>query len=391
MTRARAPRTPLIDRRVHAPRARRRGTALLAVLAALVIAMIVATAAAALGRALQDDARGAAASLRARAAAEGGLAMVLTTWPAAWTALATGASDVRTVSSTAGTASVRALRLDVSRYLLAAEAASAAGPGSIGPAVRRVGVFAQLENIVFSPPAALVAAGPVSLATDIDVRGADAPPPTWTDCDATVESPTAAAIAAPSVRTVVGTRVAGTVLTAASTWTPPTPERFGDIDRDALVARADIVLAPGNYTPIPRAGTGTDTACIRDRLSWGEPLHGPTAVARCTGDFPVIHIRGAGTTTLFGPARFQGTLIVDGSLDLFGRIDAAGLILVNGPVQTRAFGSLVLDGALVSRGTGATLAAGSRVRRSRCALDRAAAAVSRPSPLARRAWVDLVR
>ena len=368
----------------------RRGTALLAVLVALVIAMLVATTAAALGRALQDDARGAAAALRARAAADGALATVLTSWPAAWTGLAAGGSDVRTVSSRAGTASVRALRLDAARYLLTADAASAAGPGPIGAAVRRVGVFAQLDNVVFNPTAALVSAGPVTLATDTDVRGADAAPPTWTDCDTPTESPTAAAIAAPSLRTVVGSRVAGTVVTTPAAWTPPTPDRFGDIDRDALVARADVVVPSGSFTPVPRAALGTDVACVRDRTSWGEPFRGPTAVTRCTGDYPVVYIRGTGTSALFGPGRLQGTLIVDGSLDIIGRIDVAGLVVVNGALQTR-LGTLVVDGALVVRGNGAALAAGSRVRRSRCALDRAAAAASRPSPLSRRAWVELVR
>ena len=386
--------THVVTRSSRADRARtdRHGTALVAVLAALVVATLAATAAAALGRTLQADARGAAAVLRARTSAEGALAAVLASWPGPWTTTLTpGSSDARVVSSSAGTATVRALRLDPRRYLLTAEAASAALAGPVGPAVRRVGVFAQLENVAYEAPTALVAAGPVTLGVDTEVRAADAAPPGWTDCVATPDVSNTAAVAAPSLRLSTTSRVLGPVLTAASAWSAPIPERFGDVDRGALAARADIVLSAGGLiTPIPRAAPGTEPACVRDRTSWGEPFRGLSAVAACTSDYPVIYLRGTGSTTLRGPARFQGTLLVDGSLDLIGRVDVAGLVVIGGTLRGST-GALVVDGALLVRGDGASLGTGSRVRRSRCALDRAAAAASRPVPMTRRAWVDVVR
>ncbi len=368
----------------------RRGTALVAVLVALVVATLAATAVAALARMLQAHARGAAAVLRARTSAEGAIATVLASRPTAWAVLPPGGSDARTVSSSAGTATVRALRLDARRYLLTADAASAAVAGPVGPAVRRVGVFAQLD-VAYDGPAALVVAGPVTLALDTELRAADAAPATWTDCGAPADVMPVAAVAAPSLQLATDTRVLGPVLTATSAWSPPAPERFGDIDRAALTARADVVLSAGGLvTPLPRAASGTEPACVRDRTSWGDPWRGSTAVAACTGDYPVVHLRGTGLTTIRGPARFQGTLLVDGSLNVIGRVDVAGLVVVGGALQASS-GVLVVDGMVLVRGSAASLGSGSRVRRSRCALDRAAAAASRAVPLARRAWVDVVR
>ncbi|GJG85366.1 hypothetical protein tb265_05470 [Gemmatimonadetes bacterium T265] len=360
-------------------------------LVVLIVATLAATAAASLGRTLLQDASGAAGALRARTAADGALTTVLANWPSTWTTvLIPGGSDTRTITSPAGSATVRALRLDVRRYLLTADATSAAVAGPVGPAVRRTGVFAQLDNVAYDVPAVVVAAGPVSLATDTDVRAADAPPPTWSDCVTTPDVPPAA-VAAPSATLATGARVAGSVVTAPATWTPPVPERFGDVDRATLAARADVILtAGGTFTPVPRAAPAPDPACARDAASWGEPLRGPGAVTNCTTDYPVIHIRGPGSSTIRGPARLQGTLLVDGSLDVVGRVEVAGLVVVGGTVQSST-GSLVVDGALLARGNGAALGTGSRVRRSRCALERAAAAASRPVPLARRAWVDVVR
>ncbi len=370
----------------------RRGSTLAAVLIALVIAMLAATAAAMLGRAAQADARGATAALRARTAGDGALATVLASWPIAWTlTLSPGNSDTRAVTTAAGAATVRALRLDRRRFLVTAEATSPALAGPLGNAVRRVGVFAQLENLTYDAPAALVAAGPVSLTTDVELRAADVAPPGWTDCTAPTETPAAAAAAAPSVAAGGGARVLGAVLTTPTAWTPPAPERFGDVDRADLAARADVVVpAGGSVRPNPRATTGPEPACIRDASSWGEPYRGTGAVTPCTADYPVIHIRGAGLTTLRGPARIQGTVLVDGSINVSGRVEIVGLLVVGGTLQA-GYGPLIVDGAALVRGNSTVLGAGSRVRRSRCALDRAGAGASRAFPLARRAWIDLVR
>jgi len=70
-------------------------------------------------------------------------------------------------------------------------------------------------------------------------------------------------------------------------------------------------------------------------------------------------------------------------------VRAAGLVVVRGAVDASA-GGLVLDGALVAGGA-VRLGAGSRVRRSTCAVDRASLYGARATPLARRAWSEVVR
>jgi hypothetical protein len=101
----------------------------------------------------------------------------------------------------------------------------------------------------------------------------------------------------------------------------------------------------------------------------------------------VVHVRGAGRTTLRAPARWQGVLLVDGDLAVEGLVEGAGLVVVRGRLDA-AGGALVLHGALRARG-GATLGAGSRVVRSRCALDRAARGAGKPVAHGRRAWQDV--
>jgi hypothetical protein len=221
-------------------------------------------------------------------------------------------------------------------------------------------VFVQVDDVAYAPAAALVGAGPVALAGGAEVRAADVAPAGWTDCGAPDPAP-AAAVAAPALVPAPTAHVSGAVTADPGAWAAA-GERFGELDRSGLVARADLVVpAGGSYVPAP-----------------------PVA-----GEFPVVHVRGAGETELRGPARLQGTLLVDGGLTVVGRVEVAGLVVVGGTLAA-SDGALVVDGAVVGRGA-ASLGPGSAVRRSRCALDRAAAGASRPAPLARRAWSEVVR
>jgi hypothetical protein len=126
-----------------------------------------------------------------------------------------------------------------------------------------------------------------------------------------------------------------------------------------------------------------------DAGSWGEPWRGGGAVAACADVAPVIHLRGPGRTTLRGPARLQGLLLVDGDLAIEGEVSVAGALVVAGRLDASS-AVLRVDGAVLVRG-GGRLGAGSVVRRSGCALERVTQGASPVTVFGRRGWSEAWR
>lgn len=374
-----------------------RGAALPFVLGALVIGLVAASAAGLVIRAAGRDARSTVAGLQAGAAADGALAELVARWPARWNlALAPGAGAWRDVTTAAGTARVRAVRLDAGRFALEAEGRSAGVVSpEAGAAVRRRLLLVRLQSVALPAGAAVTAGGVVELAEGAVVDGADQVPIGWADCPpAAGELP---AVAAPEVRADAGAEVRGVVRTDTAAWAAALDPRLGDEPYAGLAAGAVVQgdAGAGSFAPVPRAvGGGAGPVgdvgaepCALDVASWGEPRRGGGAESACEGASPAVHLRG-GVARVRGPARFQGTLLVDGDLEVEGLVEGVGVVVVRGAV--RGAGALVLDGALVAGG-GVRLAGGSRVRASGCAVARAAAYSARASPLARRAWAEVQR
>jgi len=380
---------------LHA-RTRDRGAALPFVLAALVVGAVCAAAAASLAIEAGRGARGGAAVLQAGAAADGGLAVTLARWPARWNAaLAPGDTTARTVTTPAGPARVRVLRLDAERFVLEAEARSGAGIVD-GPAVRRRMLFARLRHVALAAEAAVTAGGVVEIAAGATVVAADQVPDGWTGCGPPAGGGFgAAAVAAPDAMVDPGATVVGPVRTDAAAWAGAADPQFGDATYAAHATRAHVVVdAAGPLSPLPAAGAPAAPGdvgaepCALGAASWGEPARGAGAVAACAGALPLVHLRGS-SVRLRGPARLQGTLLVDGDLVVEGLVQGAGLVVVRGAVDASA-GALVLDGALIAGGP-VRLGAGSRVRASSCAAARANQYAARAAPLARRAWAEVLR
>jgi hypothetical protein len=379
----------LVGRVAHGRR--RRGAALPFVILALVVGLAGASAAASVAREARRAARGATAGVQAELAADGALAALVARWPARWN-LALGAGDgaTREVDTPAGRARVRAVRLDAERFALEAESRAGVGalPGD-GPAVRRRMLVVRLRHTRPAVAAAVTAAGAVRLPASAAVAGGDAVPDGWAECPPQVAGP-AEAVAAPDVVADLLATVDGPVRTDSAAWAEAVLPRFGDAAFAEHSRRAHVTVdAAGALSPAPTAGgDGAAEPCALGAANWGEPARGAGAVAACEGDFPVVHVR-APLVRLRGPARLQGTLLVDGDLAVEGEVRAAGLVVVRGAVDASA-GALVLDGALVAGGP-VRLGAGSRVRRSTCAVDRASRYGARATPLARRAWSEVVR
>jgi hypothetical protein len=201
-----------------------------------------------------------------------------------------------------------------------------------------------------------------------------------------------AAVAAPhadSVRARPGATVAGGVRATPGAADPATYERLGGESFDQLARRARVLVGP-EAAPSPRA---EGSSCVAGADAWGEPRRGAGAVAPCVAAAPVVLARAPGLTVR-GPARGQGTLLVDGDLRVVGDVEFSGVVVVRGALDA-ADGALRVRGAVLvanASGRGATvLGPGSRVAYSSCAVAGALLAASRLTPIRRRSWAEVTR
>ena len=186
---------------------------------------------------------------------------------------------------------------------------------------------------------------------------------------------------------------------------------FGDGDDiygwDEMVAAATHSITSTNPSiGATYVGGVCDTS---NPFNWGEPTPDPAdpdflyPLTHCFHYFPVIHVdTGGGTLMLNGPgggtARGQGILLVDGNLNLNGRFEFYGMILVRGQIETQGNGNRVI-GSIRATGTtdleASDYAGGSILRYSSCAVSRAQNNAFQPAgelefvPVGSRSWMDL--
>lgn len=368
-----------------ATRPPRRGAALPLVLVALVVGAVAAAAILGAGAAAAREAHLPIAAARADATAEGAVAHALVHWDPAWTRdLLPGGVVTRPVTTAAGAATLLVARLDASRFLLVGSAPLP--PGTWGGAgARRAALVARLRHLRAHAPAAVTGAGPLRLHPGALVAGGDATPDGWTACAPTAAPPEpvpALRLPDPAALDAAPGTVVGPIVPEPVAGAPDPYDRFGDERWATLTARATVRhSAGGAHSPVP--AVDASGACAAG--AWGEPWRGAGAVAPCAARASVVHLAGPGVTTLRGPARFQGVLLVDGDLAIDGTVHGVGLVVVRGALLGP--GALLLDGALLVQGGPSALHAGARVRASTCALDAVRALAERPAPLARRPWL----
>jgi hypothetical protein len=139
----------------------------------------------------------------------------------------------------------------------------------------------------------------------------------------------------------------------------------------------------------------TPSSCDRSQLlNLGEPYRDPPtggAVTQCYGYFPVVH--GTGSSTKFAAGnRGQGTLLVDGDMELAGGFEWAGLIIVKGSIKIEGTGNK-LTGAVFAQGVD-ILSAGAIsgdvvIQYSKCAIDKAVGGATLAAPLGQRSFTHL--
>ena len=262
----------------------------------------------------------------------------------------------------------------------------------IGGARQRIGMLARVLPMTFPGNAALVSGTGVDLAGQSAADGNDHTPPNWSGCAAL--GPGAPGIRTPDTVTI-NNNASYTGNPPAvyhdSTVQPSSFTQFGSVSYSDLVAKANITLSPGvTYTTQPVTTKGKNPVCDLTVLTnWGDPQNPTTP---CGTYFPIIHITGAGSTTLNG-VEGQGILLVDGDLNVQGGFEWYGVTIIQGELKTSGGGTTPAHfwGAVLAASTSKYGLGGQAILNySACAIARVTANVGLSTSLLRsRSWVQL--
>lgn len=171
------------------------------------------------------------------------------------------------------------------------------------------------------------------------------------------------------------------------TITSETFRNFLDYTYWTLSSQPNVKTLPletpyNGVAPVLDGGGSCDKAWL---LNLGEPFRSPGSVVPCYDFFPVVHGTG-GRTSFAAGNRGQGILLIDGDLDLVGGFEWVGLVLVRGKMTIAGTGNKIV-GAVLTEGvdliTAGTVSGNVDIQFSQCAVDRAIAGGSTPTPLAR--------
>ncbi len=286
-----------------ASRASERGMALaLAIFALVVVGALVAGAFLA-GHLEQRTGRSTLYAEQAADAAEAGAAETLASWDALnLNALAPGTTAAFPTVPLAGRS---AYRPTVSRLngqiFLVQSLGTRVNAGGNTLARRTVGIVARLASLGSGPEAALTVGKPVEIeGNQVVVSGADS-------ADAREGMACAPGAARPP------THIAASSSTVYSV--------FGDVSFDRLAAHAGVILPDTTISSALRPSLDATGRCdAGDKSNWGEPRRSSDSqMESCRRYFPIVYARGT-RLGIAGGGRGQGILLVEGDLDISGRL-----------------------------------------------------------------------
>lgn len=123
--------------------------------------------------------------------------------------------------------------------------------------------------------------------------------------------------------------------------------------------------------------------------NFGEPTHPSTSYAECYNYFPIISGTG-GQTKFAAGSRGQGTLLIEGDLEINGGFEWNGLIIVRGSFKINGTGNKITGAVLAESVTDANTIGGNvEIKYSDCAIKKAIKGSSTAAPLRERGWMQL--
>jgi hypothetical protein len=406
------------SRRFRPAASDRRGVALVLVLFAVVIVGALLSGAFVVGRFSRGATTNTALANDAANAADAGLAMAYAHWdptvqgalPVAPAGGAEWASGPRPVAGTTNQVYLETVRrLNGNLFLVQSTGRRLDASGAV-LAELTAAQFFRLVKPTIGVNAAITVQDPLTLnGNAYSISGFNSLPPDWGPAECPALDPGNSDDVV-GIRSAVGTgvmpadwdNVVGFPARDAPndpTITSDTFRNFLDLSYSTLAAEpgVKVLAATTPYTGIGPVATGATTPASCDRaspLNLGEPARQPAlgaAVPECYGYFPVV--RGTGTVTRFATdSRGQGTLLIDGDLEVNGRFTWVGLVIVKGRLKisgnrNRIVGAVLAEGLHYS--TGATINGNVEIDYSQCAIERAVGGATVARPLGQRSWLHL--
>jgi len=289
-----------------------------------------------------------------------------------------------------GVATPKIARLTSSVWLVSAIGERKSGTKSL--ATRSVAQLYRLNQASFPVNAGLTAIGKVTVSGNSEVSGYDVTPPSWLSGSPAVECP--------ALDDVAGVRFNGQLTATGSSVIRGDPNRdqdqtltaanmLGNSSFNDLKAMATKILS-GNISGLAPVTSGTPAVCNRAvESNWGAPTDKTNA---CFTYFPILYHYG--DLSISGSGEGQGILLVEGNLNVQGRIDFYGPVIATGGVNIRGTGSddVKFYGGVMAQDVtldDSKLTGNAMINYSSCAIKRAVQGSALPIPLTERSWVQV--
>ena len=394
-----------------------RGIALVLTLFAIVVIGALVSGAFFVGRLEQVTGYNGVWNGQAAEAAEAGLAhaqanmdattyLAIPVWtPGAPAELALPTRQITGLPGMAFTDTVR--RLNQTLFLVRSAGQRTGGGRALATA--RVGALVRLAKPTVGVNAAVTVQDPIKFnGNSFNVSGINSLPPQWSagECAALdagtsddvvgIRSSTSTGIASSDLDNITG--FPAKAVANDPTITSSTFRDFLDYTYATLATLPGVKVFPNTtpYTGVAPVADYSGTPAVCDKalpLNLGEPFRNPPtagAISQCYGYYPVVH--GTGSQLKFaGGARGQGTLLVDGDLELVGGFEWNGLIIVRGQMKVtgtgnKIYGAVLTEGVDIS--TAGSIGGNVTVNYSACAIAKAVNGAAVPVPLSR-GWAQL--
>ncbi len=370
-----------------------RGIALAVAIFALVVIGLLVAGTFFAGRLEQQSGENAFYANQAGEAAQAALTQtVQTTSAATLAAIAPGASSSGPSMSLAGhsgaTTTIKAL---TSSVWLVTAIGSKTNAGGTQLATRSLAQLVRLNQAEITVGAGLTAIGKVTVGGNSTVSGLDAMPPYWT----------ANGVSCPSLTNVPGVKYNGQLSASGSADLFGNPAKQQDNSLTAanmlggstfqmLKALATLTLTSGNISGLAAATSGNPAVCNKAvENNWGAPTN---KASPCWTYFPIVYHYG--DLSISGTGEGQGILLVEGNLQVQGRIDFYGPVIATGGVNIRGTGSddVKFYGGVMAQDVtldDTKLTGNAMINYSSCAIKRAVQGSATPMALGERSWVQV--
>ena len=278
------------------------------------------------------------------------------------------------------------------------------GAGGVPLAERTVAGFMRLARPTVAVNAAITVTDAIQFnGNSFHVTGINTNPPGWGDCapedpsnlddKVGVRSSTNTGVGGGDLDNVYGSPVP--YVGNDPNITSETFQNFLDYTYNQLVSQTQVKVLP-NDTPYefgPVIDTSTDPdSCDRSvLLNMGEPMRDGGSVAECYNYFPVVHGTGD-RTVMAADSKGQGTLLIDGDLELYGGFEWNGIIIVRGSIMIAGTGNKLHGAVLAESITQDNMISGDvEIMYSDCAIQKAVKGAALPMALRTRSWVSVIQ